>query len=184
MFLHSFTPPLRRSTLNSVYVPHRVTSWIVADEGERTASKLSVGLVDYQLPNDSAYRSTLNFRAYTSPLIYPSPLSAPLSPAINPHEGHTDLIVHPTMAKVARPRYVMVRGRVYIPPRSALDNLDNWFEPIIEKPLVFLYSGRISLIYPVAKEGLWSLGLVVVLLNFLGVTVTILCASKPWMLSE
>ncbi|KAF8603192.1 hypothetical protein BDV93DRAFT_174501 [Ceratobasidium sp. AG-I] len=135
-------------------------------------------LVNQKPSGDSAHHPMLNFRTSTSNTLVPMLLSPDFLSSPIKHSESTDLMLHPTLAKALRPRYVIVRGRVYVPPRSTLDDLDNYFEPVVGAPLAFFCVTRPSSNPLIIEERLWTSVLLVTLLNCLGIVVVFIYEGR------
>lgn len=89
------------------------------------------------------------------------------------------LMIHPTANKRTRPRYVVVRKRIYFPPRDDLDEPTHFFEPIPENieekrqahRFYKEFFGRLVSMPPVPEEQLRSSSLALALLNIFGLVV-------------
>lgn len=166
----------------SAHLSRRVTSWLPVNANETPwmISHLPSGLLARRPSGGSYCHPVLNSRALSPKFLIP----VSLPPNIEHVKESTDLILHPTLAKVPRPRYVIVRGQVYFPPRSALDSMDNYFEPAVKEPIVFCCVVQPSTDPLVVEDRLRTLALLVTMLNCLGITVAFICGARRWIFGE
>lgn len=142
--------------------------------------------MDYLAYSASRYPLGFNF---TLALTSSAPLRPTNSPTLaspnDPVDNRRDLMVHPTANSAPRPRYVIVRKRVYVPPRDELDSPDRFFEPAYENTEEKLraqasykeFFGRYYSTLPVFEERLLGPCIVLALVNFFGV---VACLIDSW----
>ncbi|KAF8603196.1 hypothetical protein BDV93DRAFT_607024 [Ceratobasidium sp. AG-I] len=174
---------LPRST--SIYPPHRTTSWIYVAPDQKVTPDLPLAWLDhptYVTPHSSiGFNLTLPTSSLTS-LTSLTPLTSTCSAA-----NHCELMVHPTASKTLRPRYAIVRKRMYVPPRDNLDSSDLFFEPAYENTEEKLRSqafykqffGRYYSMHPVAEERLSNPSVVLALVDCIGIFVCLLVLTAP-----
>ena len=95
-------------------------------------------------------------------------------------------MVRPTANKTPRPRYAIVRKRLYVPPRDELDTSDVFFEPVFsyteEKLRAQAFYKQFSGLYysarPVTEKQLSCPAVVLALAHCIGIVVCILSSRR------